>query len=337
MLLRFRYVFNHPFAMDGGGAKIFIKSVTQELAKNHEVKHLDMEGENLDFDVLLVFTFTFWDVEVLKWYKSKGIRIIVFPIFDRTQSMFKYKLLKPFWKTVIGKSSVHVIRKNILKLADFVITSNQTEQKELEIIYDLDSTKATTLHLALSNEFFGVAETVTKDLFVDQYGIEEFVFCPAMSINNRKNQLNLIKAIAGTDFKLVLNNTDRIEDGLEPEFQSLAKANPNILCLERMTSEMMISAYKACSITCSVSNAETAGYTNLEAGYCGAKLVVSNIPAFREYLQEGAIFVDQSSPQSILNGLLEAQKSEANSIVKDLVTGEYQWSKYANKILELLG
>jgi glycosyltransferase involved in cell wall biosynthesis len=337
MPIRFRYVFNHPFAMDGGGAKIFIKCVTGELAKSHEVKHLEMEVENLDFDVLLVFTFTFWDVEVLKWYKSKGIKIVVFPIFDRTQTILKYKLLKPFWKTPIAKSSVHVIRQRVLALADVVICANDTEMRELQEIYDMSGDNSTVLHQGLAQSFFDVADTTSKDLFVDQYGIEGFVFCPAMSINNRKNQLSLIKAIAGSDIKLVLNNTDRIEDGLEPEFQSLVKANSNILCLERMTTTMMISTYKACSITCSVSNAETAGYTNLEAGYCGSRLVVSDIPAFREYLQGGAIFVDQNKPESILKGILDAQKSETNSIVKDLVTGEYQWSKYANRIIELVG
>ena len=71
---KIKYVFNHPFAMDGGGAKIFIQSVVGQFQKdNYEISHLDMTNPVIDFDILLVFTFTFWDIEVLKWYKSKGV------------------------------------------------------------------------------------------------------------------------------------------------------------------------------------------------------------------------------------------------------------------------
>jgi hypothetical protein len=235
---------------------------------------ISLEGD-LGFEVLLVFSFTFFDIEVLKWYKSKGVKIIVFPIFDRTKSMFSYKLIKPFWNTIVGKSSIHNIRRQVLEVADFVVCANQSEQNELAIIYDLDKTKSQILYQGLSEDFFELEKKVDKDLFqkelvkgkdgvfgqdfTKQLGfLNDFVFCPAMSINKRKNQISLLKAISGTNIHLVLNNTDRIEDGLEQEFSKFTQNNPNIICLKTLDKKILASIYKSARICISVSNSETA-------------------------------------------------------------------------------
>ena len=330
--LRIRYFFNYPAVMDGGGGGKVIKDITDKLSLIHDCQPLDIMTKELDFDVFLAFGFTYLNPEVLSWYRSKGIKVVLYPIFDRMKPLWQMKLLKPVMMK-LPILNVYSHRKQVLESADIIITANQSETRDLVELYDADKDKIKLMHYGIDDKFFELEKTITKELFFDKYGFTNFVFCPASCIYPRKNQLALIKALKGTGIKLVLNNTHIIKEYDPAEFHNLVDNDPNILCLERPDLDMMISCYKNAKVSISVSQAETAGLVNLEAGYLGCNLVVSDLEALREYLQKYAIFINQNSEEEIRNAVTKAMQSDYNPQLKQFVQDHYTWDKYIDELL----
>jgi glycosyltransferase involved in cell wall biosynthesis len=322
----------HPFSVDSGGSYQITKALYGALSKMCHVKEFSHMDEEVNFDTLLLFDFTYFDEETIAQIKHQGVKVVVLPIYDRMISKWRAQLLSRLYFPVHHE---YAIRKRILKLADHILVHNQTEWHDMKDIYEVPEKKMKLFHYGLADDFFETSRSVGPELFYDRYGWKDFVFCPAAAINKRKNQINLLKAIQGTDIKLVLNNTHNIQDGLNEEFHSLTKSNPHVLLLEKLSFEELISAYQNASVSISVSLAETAGLVNLEAAYNGCKVVASDLGAFREYMDNRAIFVNPKDQQSILNGIKQALEESYDSGVKSFIEHTYSWDSYAADLLAL--
>lgn len=330
--MKIRYFFNFPAIIDGGGAGKVIQNMTKMLSQKHECLPLDFTSKSLDFDVLMVFDLTYLNPMILSWYKKNGIKVVIYPIFDRTKPLWKMKLLKPLMMRfpVLNTFSQ---RKQVLECADLIITGNESESRDVIELYDADKSIVKMMHYGLDDAIFEMEKTVSKDLFKDKYGITDFVFCPASDINKRKNQLNLIKAVKGTSIKLVLNNTHIVRDYEKREFDELVENEPNILCLERLDYDMLISCYKNAKVSVSVSHAETAGLVNLEAGYFGCNLVVSELESFREYLGDFAMYVDQNNVLDIQEKLQLALEKQYDPKFKEYISLNHRWGGYIDLLV----
>jgi glycosyltransferase involved in cell wall biosynthesis len=321
--------------MDIGGGGVVIQYFIKKLKERYpDIQTLDITHKEVDYTHLLVFGCTYFSPEVLQWFKDNGVTVILIPIFDRMHPVWLMKLLKPIARMPI--LNIYSLRKKIFASSHHLLVHNQSEFRDLHEIYDVPKDKMTIFHYGLADDFFEKAESVGADLFYNKYGWKDFVFCPASAINKRKNQINLLKAIAGTDIKLVLNNTHKIQDGLDEEFKALTHNNPHVLLLEKLSFDELISCYKNASVSISVSRAETAGLVNLEAAYLGCKLVVSDLEALREYLQDHAIFINQERPQSILRGIQQSLAAEYDPDIKQFILETYRWDSYVDKFEKLM-
>ena len=269
-----RYLISTPFAINPGGTTNLCQNIIQEIQKSGvDLLPLNFMDLEVNFEVLLVFSFSFHNPDALEMYKKRGVKIILWPIFDRTKPVWSFKIQHFLEKTPIR--TLFWIRKRILKSADLILTGCESETSDLIKCFKIDKTKIKTVKLAISPDFFRIESSkILPNLFFDKYKITDFVIYSAAQINHRKNQILLLKAVQNTDIKVVLTGCDQI---LVPEFQNLVNQNPNILCLGKISFEELISAYQNAKISISLSNSETAGLALLESAYFGCQLLVSPI------------------------------------------------------------
>jgi glycosyltransferase involved in cell wall biosynthesis len=331
---KIKYLFTYPFSMDLGGGGVAIRQMVRRLERQYDIDYLDYNAEEIDFETLIVFGCTYWSPEVLRFYRNKGVNIVSIPIFDRMHPVWLMRLLSPLIKFPI--LNAYSLRAKILAEASHILVHNKSEWRDLEKIYGADPKKMKLFHYGISDEFFEIADSISPDLFYNEYKLKNFVFIPAAAVSKRKNQLTLIKALKGTNTHLVINNTNKIQDGLEQEFNTLTKNDPYIHCLESLSFKMLISAYKNAKVSVSLSQAETAGLVNLEAAYLGCNLVVSKLEAFYEYLKGYATFVDQNNPEVVRKAVLEAMQKDYDPSVREFIEKNYTWDVYIEELRALL-
>jgi glycosyltransferase involved in cell wall biosynthesis len=324
---------SHPFCVDKGGSYNITKSLINKLSRYYDVEAFDFFKEEIDFEYLFLFDFTYFDVETIKGIRAKGVKVITLPIYDRSESFWKNYILSKLYFPVHHE---YITRKQIVAEASHILVHNKSEWRDLEKIYGADPKKMKLFHYGISDEFFEIADSISPDLFYNEYKLKNFVFIPAAAVSKRKNQLTLIKALKGTNTHLVINNTNKIQDGLEQEFNTLTKNDPYIHCLESLSFKMLISAYKNAKVSVSLSQAETAGLVNLEAAYLGCNLVVSKLEAFYEYLQGYATFVDQNNPEVVRKAVLEAMQKDYDPSVREFIEKNYTWDAYIEELRGLL-
>ena len=334
--MNIRYLSSYPLFMDQGGGSVFLRQVNEVFRTNgHSVELLDFSRPEIDFEVLFVYGFTFQNPELLAYCFEKGVKVVLFPIFDRIKPLWQMQALKPLQKAPF--LNLYNLRSQLLNNSNIIVAANLAEKREIISLFNAPEDRISIIHHTLRDEFIEMAGKIGPELFFEKYGIRDFIFCPAATICKRKNQLSLLAALKNTNYKIVLNNTHKIEAGLEQAFTDLAQNNPNLLLLEGLSQEMMISCYKNAKISVSLSNSETAGYVNLEAGYCGSNLVVSSLPAFIEYLEDKAVFVDQNNLESVKTGIEKALTINSNpEVFQNFVRKNYTLEKFYIRLLALL-
>jgi glycosyltransferase involved in cell wall biosynthesis len=154
----------------------------------------------------------------------------------------------------------------------------------------------------------------------------------------RKNQIILVKALKSTGIKLVLTGCGDIEEKIKDEFLELIKGDPNIICLPFLDKKMLISAYKNARVVVFPSLAETAGIVAIEGGYLGCRLVLSDIPIFREYFLDYPIYVNNKDPEDIRKKVLKALNEDYDpSSFREFLLKNRSWEAHAKIVNSVLG
>ncbi|MGE5315952.1 MAG: glycosyltransferase [Acidobacteriota bacterium] len=171
-------------------------------------------------------------------------------------------------------------------------------------------------------------------LFKKTYGLDRFILNVGHIGPERKNVLNLIRALKTIDHPAVI--IGRITPGRYGE-QCIAEAkeNRNILIIDGLqnSSEMLASAYAAADVFALPSTFETPGIAALEAALAGAKVVITPVGGTKDYFGSMAEYVDPSSPESIRAGIVRALDAKNDGSLREHIKQEFLWSRVAEKTL----
>ncbi|MBE0596622.1 MAG: glycosyltransferase family 4 protein [Desulfuromonadales bacterium] len=158
------------------------------------------------------------------------------------------------------------------------------------------------------------------------------VLCVAR-IEGRKNQLNLVRAMQGLPWSLVLagkpapNHLDYYE-------QIRREAGPNVHFHGQLDHALLPALYKVARVHVLVSWMETPGLSSLEAAAMGCALVVTDRGDTREYFEDYASYCEPDSVESIRAAILKAYERPADPRLRQRVRQEFNWQKTAEKTLE---
>ena len=143
-----------------------------------------------------------------------------------------------------------------------------------------------------------VGRVVGPELFERQYGVKDFVLCVGR-IETRKNQLMLLKALEDSELTVVLAGGGF---SYQAEYEKAVRAfrrRGRTIILDRVTPEMLSSAYAACRIHVLPSWYELPGLVSLEAAAHGKNIVVTRTGTTADYVGTQAFYCQPWDPDSI--------------------------------------
>lgn len=220
-----------------------------------------------------------------------------------------------------------------LSLADKVITNSQLESEQLHIVYKIPLEKFAVVYNGVDPIF---CEEISPSLFRDKFNISYPFILNIANIEERKNQLTLLKAMQSfKDLKLITIGHIREETYAKKCFK-LGGDQFVFLGPINHYDPLLRSAYAACEVFALPSTLETPGLAALEAAAQGAKVVVTGIGAPKEYFGTDAIYVDDpNNADEILLKINQALMQEKGKILAEKIKENFIWEKVVQSLLSI--
>ncbi len=215
------------------------------------------------------------------------------------------------------------IRK-IVRMTQMLLPNSKSEYERLSHAYDIQK-KYRIIPNGIDKILFtpGMNE-IQRD--------ERLILCVAR-IEGRKNQLNLIRAIADKPYRLVLigavstNQTDYY-------VQCKQAAGPNVEFIDFLDQNLLLDYYRKAKVHVLPSWFETTGLSSLEAAAMGCNIVITRKGDAYEYFENDAYYCDPESPDSIFQAIDQAAKNDIPGGLSSKVLNQYTWEIAAKKTME---
>jgi glycosyltransferase involved in cell wall biosynthesis len=229
------------------------------------------------------------------------------------------KILSPQYLWLGQKRSV----RKIIRQASFLLPNSNSEYNRLSRHYKVGNTYK-IIPNAIEPALFKQYDPASKS--------PDLIIC-AGRIEGRKNQLNLIRALNGTAYKLVIIGSPSAN---QINYYNACKqeAGPNISFLNSITQHELIDYYRRAKVHVLASWFETTGLSSLEAAAMGCNIVITDKGDTREYFENYAYYCDPSSPASILAAVEKAAAAQNNDLLQEKIYTYFTWEETARKTLE---
>jgi glycosyltransferase involved in cell wall biosynthesis len=267
-------------------------------------------------------------VEYSEYEKShrKGITGMVF----RYLSADAIEYSKAIARKLVGSDSLRNLsyvwkgqRKSIqqiLNRASLLLPNSSSEYKRLQMRYQIASDHAVITNGIDGCVFFG------ED---DQEKDELLVLCVAR-IEGIKNQLNLIKAINGTKYRLLLIGSPA-PNQVSYFNNCRNEAGNNVFFIDHIKQDELRNYYQKAKVHVLPSWFETTGLSSLEAAVMGCNIVITEKGDAKEYFGDDAFYCDPSSPASIYNAIESAAQSGTNYPLQQKIKTQHTWQLAAEQ------
>lgn len=219
----------------------------------------------------------------------------------------------------------------MIQISDALLPNSQTEADQLARFFQASPAKIRIVPNGVENTFAEAG----PNLFIEKYGLKDFILCVGR-IEPRKNQLNMIRALKGISQPLVFIGQ------YVPHYKAYydlcrKEAGPNIHFLEVFPhgSPLLASAYAACNTFLLASWLETPGLAALEAALAGAKIVITEEGATREYFQDFAAYAAPDNLNDIRAKALAAFEQKKTPDLKNHILNTYLWKNVAQKTAQV--
>ncbi len=333
------YVYPTAFQAPGGGEVQLLQTKAHLEKLGIPVKLFDPWQDKLkDYDLIHTFGSVKDCLPVMRAAKEAGIKNVLsticwyswksawhtYPEFKkRAVSMARHaaKTFFPFWPSE---------RREMMLLADALLPNSESEAAQLKSYFGVPAGKIAVVPNGVDGSFSGA----DPKSFTEKYGFRDFVLCVGR-IEPRKNQLGMVRALSGLKMPVIFIGT------YVPQYrayydQCLKEAGSNIHFLGAMPhgSGLLASAYAACNTFVLASWLETPGLAALEAGLAGAKIVITQEGATREYFGGHALYADPANARDIREKTAAAHAAAPDPALKEHIQRNYLWARTAEATAE---
>lgn len=211
----------------------------------------------------------------------------------------------------------------ILARANQILPNSESERRRVNTAYP-SNVKHSIIPNGIDPDLFQYDDGIKKDA--------ELVLCVAR-IEGIKNQLNLIKALNGTRFKLILIGAHSPNQlGYYNECRAIAAAN--IVFINHIPQQQLLQYYAQAKVHILPSWFETTGLSSVEAAAMGCNIVITDKGDTREYFADSAFYCDPASPESILAAVQKASTATINPSLREKILEIYTWPQAAKQTLK---
>jgi glycosyltransferase involved in cell wall biosynthesis len=265
-----------------------------------------------------------------------NIPIVVSPIFYSLHNpqylriaLTLNRLIRKFYK---GLWMDYGIMADICSWASAVLPNTTDEGQLLQDGIGVSGDRITVIPNGVDERFYNS----DKSIFENKYGVKNFILNVGHVGPERKNVLNLIRALKSIDVPAVI--IGRIENNRSGRAcMDEAMENPRLMILDSIPndSDLLASAYAACDVFALPSLFETPGIAALEAALAGAKIVITKYGGTKEYFQSHAEYVDPASVEDIRRGILHSMGKKKDDELRIHIKNNYLWDVVAQKTLKV--
>jgi len=211
----------------------------------------------------------------------------------------------------------------ILARAAYLLPNSHSEYQRVTKVYGVERPYAVVPNAA-DTALFQFSGTPSE---------RDFILCVAR-IEGRKNQLNLIRAVKDTPFRLVLIGRPSANQH-KYVAQCIKEAGENVTFIEHITQSELRQYYLKAKVHVLPSWFETTGLSSLEAAAMGCNIVVGDKGDVREYFGEFAYYCNPESIRSIREAIIQAMKAEPSAPFCGLIQQNYNWNRAAQLTMDV--
>lgn len=220
--------------------------------------------------------------------------------------------------------------------ANLILPNTDAEGVWLEEAVGVDINKCFTVPNG-ADDFF---EKKTTEQLASSSNIKydyDFILCVSV-LSTRKNLINLANTAYRLNYPLVLVGPV-VDTVVENHLKRLIEQGADIKIvgfLENSSDEIGY-LFRTCRVFCLPSYYETPGIAALEAGLCGANIVITEVGGTKEYFNEFAIYIDPYDIKTLESGLKQAWSRDWNENCKqklaEHIRSNFSWTAVARKTL----
>lgn len=323
-----------------GGPFIKLKEIKTELEKSGcKVDYYNMWNSNNnlnDYDIINLFGSNFAVYGFARSLKERKLKFLVEPIFFTKHSarfLRMINLIDNFARKVApGVWFDYGIIRDICNWSETVTPNTSSEAEIISKGLSIPAEKIEIIHNGVSERFLNG----NPNIFLNKYGIKDFILYVGHLGFRRKNGLRLLKALSKINHPVVIIG-NVIHAGEANEILLEIKKNKNIILIDALDNEspLLASAYAACDTFVLPSQFETPGIAALEAGLAGAKIVITPFGGTRDYFKNMAEYPDPYSTESIKNAIEKSLSKNKEDNLKLYIKDNFLWSKIAQRTIQV--
>ncbi len=220
-----------------------------------------------------------------------------------------------------------------LPLARCVMTVSHAMKAEIERRYPRLKGRVQVVYNGVSENFVAASPGAIQTV-LQHRGIEQPYLLTVASVDPRKNSKLLVRAyVSGrifekTGVRLVLAGGRFASFREDPEFSSLLQ-KPGVMHLGYIADEELPALYSGCKAFVFPSLYEGFGIPVIEALACGAPVLCSDIPVFREIAGDAATYFPLGSLDGFVEALRRMATKSAGSHKASAISEKFSWGEAA--------
>ena len=220
-------------------------------------------------------------------------------------------------------------QKEIVSKVDVLLPNSPTELERVRLDMSSPSKRGVVVPNAVDLDVFD-SHCVEFD---EKFKIFENSIVCAARIESRKGQLQLIRAVTGTPYRLVIVGKPS-PNSMSYYKKCLKEASNNVHFISHISHDELAKLYKVARAHALVSWMETPGLSSLEAGVMECNLLVTSKGDTPYYFEDYAVYVEPDSVDSIRKGIYRVMESPYNESLRKRIIDEFNWNKTAEMTIK---